>query len=93
MQDEVLNEIKDRIIINNESDLDNNFIALTDGIIEFHGGVPLVFAQQGVANPGAFPDGKIIADFTIKEGMENLSGTIACTVHGEDMSFRFDICP
>lgn len=93
MQNEVLAEIEEKLTINNIVDLENNIIALSDSLLSFHGGVPVTFAQKASVNPVLFPDGVIIADFTIRDGAQNLSGTVACTVHGEDMSFLFSVCP
>jgi hypothetical protein len=93
IQNEVLTEINNKLIINNEIDLENNFIALADDIIAFHGGIPITFSQKATTNPTNFPDGVVIADFTIKDGAENSSGTVSCTVHGTSMSFKFTVCP
>jgi hypothetical protein len=92
MQNEVLTKIKEQLTINNEDALENNITAMTDDLINFHGGVPITFTQKATTNPVAFPDGVAIADFTIKEGTEGSSGSVACTVHGSSMSFRFDVC-
>jgi hypothetical protein len=92
-QSEVLVELKEKITINNEEDLENNFTALSADIIEFHGGIAVTFAQKATVNPASFPDGVVISDFTIKEGTGGSTGTVACTVHGVSMSFRFSICP
>jgi hypothetical protein len=93
VQNEVLTEVKNFVDINNEDQLENNFAAVGDDLIDFHGGVPITFTQKGVNNPVNFPDGVVIADFNIKEGAEDSSGTVACTVHGSSMSFRFTVCP
>lgn len=92
LQAEVLDEIKNTITINNEQDLEHNFIAQTDDLINFHGGIPLTFTPKSVVNPISTPDGVIIADITINEGAQGSSGTIACTVHGSSMSFKFEVC-
>ena len=92
MQSEVLVEIKEKVTINNEESLENNIAAMTDDLINFHGGIPITFIQKATANPIAFPDGVTIADFTIKEGAEGSSGSVACTVHGSSMSFKFTVC-
>jgi hypothetical protein len=78
---------------NNEEDLENNFTVLSADIIEFHGGIAVTFAQKATVNPASFPDGVVISDFTIKEGTGGSTGTVACTVHGVSMSFRFSVCP
>lgn len=91
-QSAVLAEIKQKLTINNEQDLENNFAAATDDLLAFQGGVPITFAQKGLANPAAFPDGVVIADFTIKPEAAGSSGSVVCTVHGSTMSFRFDVC-
>jgi hypothetical protein len=93
MQSEVLTEIKEKVIINNEEELENNITAMTDDLINFHGGIPITFTQKATTNPFAFPDGVIIANLTIKEGAESSSGSIGCTVHGSSMSFKFTVCP
>ena len=93
IQDEVLNEIKTKLIINNEDDIENNFIALSDDIISFHGGIPITFSKKSVLNPFNFPDGIVIADFLIKEDDQNISGKVAFTVHCTSMSFKFVVCP
>jgi len=92
MQNEVLDELKEKVTVNNEEDLENNITAMTDDLINFHGGIPITFTQKAVANPGAFPDGVPIADLTINEGSEGLTGTVGCTVHGSAMSFKFEVC-
>ena len=92
LQNEVLVELKERITINNEENLSNNFVALENDIINFHGGIPITFESQLTINPIQFPDGTIIASITIKEGTEGKSGTLSCTEHGIGMSFRFEIC-
>lgn len=92
MQNEVLEEIKDKLVINNEQDLENNMIALSDSLMAFHGGVPITFAEKATLNPVQFPDGVIIADFTVKDGAQNSSGTVSCTIHGVAMSFIFSVC-
>jgi hypothetical protein len=93
IQHEVLVELEEKILVNNKQDLENNFIALSDDIINFQGGIPITFIQKATINPINFPDGVPIADFTIKEGAQNASGTVACTVHSISMSFKFTICP
>lgn len=93
IQNQVLNEIKQKITINNEQDLVNDFIALNNDIITFHKGIPITFAQKNVANPIATPDGVVIADFQVEPEAADSSGSISCTVHGISMSFKFDICP
>jgi hypothetical protein len=93
IQADVLNELKDKVVINNEDQLENNFAALSADIITFHGGIPITFTQKATTNPLSSPDGVVIADFTIKEEAANSSGSVACTVHGVSMSFRFTICP
>jgi hypothetical protein len=93
IQNEVLTEIKDMLTINNEQDLENNIIALTNDVITFHSGIPITFTQKATTNPINFPDGVAIADFTIKESAEDMSGSVSCTVHGVSMSFKFEICP
>lgn len=92
MQNEVLTEIKEKLEINNEEDLENNVTALTDDLIDFHGGIPITFTQKATINPINFPDGVVIADFTIGEGAEGSSGSVGCTVHGSSMSFKFEVC-
>lgn len=93
IQNEVLTEIKTKITINNEEDLENNITALSDDIITFHGGIPITFSQKATVNPINFPDGVAIADITIKESASGSSGSVACTVHGSNMSFKFTVCP
>lgn len=92
IQDEVLVEIENTLTINNKQDLENNIIALVGDVVEFHGGVPITFAQKATVNPASFPDGVVISDFTVKEGAEGSSGTVSCTVHGIAMSFKFTVC-
>lgn len=92
MQGEVLTEIKEHFTINNELELEANIAAMTDDLINFHGGIPITFSQKATLNPIAFPDGTIIADFTVKEEAKGSSGKVSCTVHGASMSFLFEIC-
>jgi hypothetical protein len=92
IQSEVLEEIKSKIDINNDGDLESNLVALTDEVIAFHDGIPITFAQKATTNPVNFPDGVIITDLTVKEGSEGTTGTVSCTVHGVSMSFRFEVC-
>lgn len=93
IQNDVLLELEQFITINNKDSLENNFIAQSDDLINFHGGVPITFTPKSVVNPISTPNGVVIASFTINNGSEGQSGTIACTVHGSSMSFRFKICP
>jgi hypothetical protein len=92
IQSEVLVEIKEKIVIHNEQDLEVNFIAVENEIVEFHQGVPITFASKGVLNPLVTPDGVVIADFTIKPEAAGSSGSITCTIHGVGMAFKFDVC-
>jgi len=92
MQDDVLEEINGKITINNKHDLENNIIALSDDLVNFHGGVPITFIQRATVNPILFPDGVPIADFTVSEDSIGITGTVACTVHGSNMSFKFEVC-
>jgi len=93
MQAEVLTEIETLLTVNNKDQLENNISALSDDLIDFHGGIPITFKQKSLNNPVAFPDGVPIADFTPKETSRGKSGTVGCTVHGSSMSFKFTICP
>jgi hypothetical protein len=92
MQSEVLTEVETLLTINNKDQLENNVAALTDDLINFHGGIPITFIQKASANPIAFPDGVVIADFTIKEEARGSTGSVGCTVHGSSMSFKFNVC-
>lgn len=93
MQAEVLVELENTLTVNNKEDLENNIAVLADDLINFHGGIPISFTQKAAVNPVLFPDGVVIADFTINESASGLSGTVSCTVHGSAMSFRFNVCP
>lgn len=90
VHDEVLTEIETMLDINNRDDLTNNSVSLQNDVIVFHGGIPITFQKRD--NPTGDSNGVVIANITVKDETEGLSGTVSCTEHGIGMSFRFKIC-